>query len=360
MDRVDQRMDRMMENVDQKMDLKMDQQAQGTVHKTAQEMDLMTDRVDQRMDPMMENADQKMDLKTAQEMDFVTDHVDQRMDLMMALADQKTVQTIVTDPEDQKTSSHTIKHPTIVKNFSSTDMKKSVFEDVRSETVVDYKTFTDVTDFTDVRRNEVTDVKHYTDVVDRVFVDETSVVDIKKINEVKNFTNIERIIDERVGPHGRHPHGSKPKEQCICEMCTCGRHTCPHKPEDHLHLEGPFTGERKYQHPPLQGEREFTGTNKSEFIDYSTVERTTIVKKRQDNLTVEGDMTFDTSTTVDYTQKTAPVEPHRRRTFTKDDVDKFYSTENTETTTTTQDVYKTFDNTDVRQTVAQVKGGLCA
>ena len=73
-----------------------------------------------------------------------------------------------------------------------------------------------------------------------------------------------------------------------------------------------FTGElvprtrlvRRNTFTKVEGEFISDTTSKSEFVDYSTtVERTTI-KKRQDNLTVEGDMTFDTSTTIEYTEKT--------------------------------------------------------
>lgn len=66
----------------------------------------------------------------------------------------------------------------ISKNFSSTDIKKTAFEDIRSETIVDQKTITDIRDVTDFA-----DIVKQTDVVDRsvtkTFVDESTVVDIK-------------------------------------------------------------------------------------------------------------------------------------------------------------------------------------
>lgn len=64
----------------------------------------------------------------------------------------------------------------ITKNISSTDIKKTVFEDIRSETIVDNKI---IRDFTDVVDRSVT----------KTFVDESTVVDIKNIVRI-TFVNL--------------------------------------------------------------------------------------------------------------------------------------------------------------------------
>lgn len=80
----------------------------------------------------------------------------------------------------------------VTQNFSNTDIKRTVFEDVRSETYVDNKTFidnrsyTDVKDIRDTRTDKTTDIRKHTDVVDRsvskTFIDEKSVTDIRRVS----------------------------------------------------------------------------------------------------------------------------------------------------------------------------------
>ncbi|KAB0803830.1 hypothetical protein PPYR_00800 [Photinus pyralis] len=150
------------------------------------------------------------------------------------------------------------------------------------------------------------------------------------------------------------------------------RHHCPHNPDeynDHLHPEGPFydettskttfTGEvgprpspiRRNTWTKIEGDFTTDTTSHTDFVDFSTVEKTTIVKKREDNLIVEGDMTFDTSSHVDFTKKVTPVEPRRKRTWTKDDVDKFYGTEEIDT----WDIHRRDDYSTVTTVVDKVK-----
>nr|QSG30415.1 SAXO downstream of blistered [Kallima inachus] len=95
----------------------------------------------------------------------------------------------------------------------------------------------------------------------------------------------------------------------------------------------------------IEGDMITETTSHSEYIDYTdTVERTTSIKRKTDNLIHEGEIDFVTSNQQDYTEKNTIIErPQRRRTWTKEDFDKFYSTEDIETHTTTQEEYRIYE-----------------
>lgn len=73
----------------------------------------------------------------------------------------------------------------VVKNVSNTDIKKSVFEDVRSETFVDKKTLVEDYSYTDVSGVRDVTTSQFTDVVDRSvtqkFVDQKCLTDIRDV-----------------------------------------------------------------------------------------------------------------------------------------------------------------------------------
>ncbi|KZC04400.1 hypothetical protein WN55_02762 [Dufourea novaeangliae] len=170
--------------------------------------------------------------------------------------------------------------------------------------------------------------------------------------------------------------------------------------EDHLRMEGEFVGERRTDYVATRGERApvrrpqdnlrpegafdsttttelvFTGmpgerpspvrrntytkvegefmdatTTRSEYIDHRTVQRAEIIK-RTDNLTVgEGEFTGTSHVKEDFHgYDTIERQPRRRLAYT-DEEDRFYSrTDDLEQTTTTQEQYRNFDQTDYRST----------
>lgn len=227
------------------------------------------------------------------------------------------------------------------------------------------------------------------------------------------------------------------KEQCICELCTCGRHRCPHNlpqdhlefphepvyavtsyreeydekhvdrqvkyhHEDHLHMQGEFTGERRSDYVATRGDRApvkkpkdnlkpegnfesvtttelvFTGvpgerpspvrrntytkvegefidetTNRSEYIDHRSVQRAEIIK-RTDNLIVgEGEFTGTSHVKEDFhTYDIVDREPYRRDTQTKEEIDRYYGrTDIVENITTNHEQYRNFDQTDYKSTI---------
>ncbi|EZA48960.1 hypothetical protein X777_12406 [Ooceraea biroi] len=153
---------------------------------------------------------------------------------------------------------------------------------------------------------------------------------------------------------------------------------------DHLRTEGEFIGERRTDYVARRANNAkvaattttdlvFTGTpgerptpirrntytktegdfidettTRSQYIDHRSIQRAEIVK-RTDNLTVgEGEFTGTSRIKEDFQTHVVEREPRRRPKYSED-TDRFYSkTDITDSTTTTQEQYRTFDQTDYR------------
>lgn len=68
-----------------------------------------------------------------------------------------------------------------------------------------------------------------------------------------------------------------------------------------------------------------TTTSQTEFIDHKdTFEKTTIAQKRIDNLVMEGITDYKTTNQTDFIDQEVTYQRPRKRTWTKDDYDKFH------------------------------------
>lgn len=98
---------------------------------------------------------------------------------------------------------------------------------------------------------------------------------------------------------------------------------------------------RRNTYTKIEGDFYTDTTSKSEYTDHTAhYERTTIVKKRDDNLTSFGQIDFNTTSQVDFIDQDVTYQRPRKRTWTKDDVDKFYSRTDEIQTTTNQELYQ--------------------
>lgn len=79
-------------------------------------------------------------------------------------------------------------------------------------------------------------------------------------------------------------------------------------------------------------------------MDYTTRVDRTVVTKHTDNLICEGDRTFETTTKKDFQDTEVTYTRPRKRTWTKDDVNKYYETIEEVTTTETHDTFKTVED----------------
>lgn len=76
----------------------------------------------------------------------------------------------------------------------------------------------------------------------------------------------------------------------------------------------------------LEGDLTTTTTSQAEFIDHKdTFERTTITQKKTDNLVMEGQVDYTTTNQTDFIDQESYVyQRPRKRTWTKDDYEKFH------------------------------------
>lgn len=114
-----------------------------------------------------------------------------------------------------------------------------------------------------------------------------------------------------------------------------------------------FTGEqtierlspvRRNTWTKLEGDLTTTTTSQTEFIDHKdTFEKTTIAQKKTDNLIIEGVTDYKTTSQTDFIDQEIVYQRPRKRTWTKDDYEKFH--------------HQTDDTTYVR--TSEITGELC-
>ncbi|XP_031631777.1 uncharacterized protein LOC116346019 [Contarinia nasturtii] len=133
------------------------------------------------------------------------------------------------------------------------------------------------------------------------------------------------------------------------------------KPQDTLYLSGEFndittsktdfTGEqiveraspiRRNTWTKLEGDLITTTTSQTEFIDHKdTFERTNITQKKTDNLFLDGVTDFKTTSQTDFIDQEIVYQRPRKRTFTKDDYEKFHhQTDDTTFVRTSETIYQ--------------------
>ncbi|XP_011864756.1 PREDICTED: uncharacterized protein LOC105560330 [Vollenhovia emeryi] len=140
------------------------------------------------------------------------------------------------------------------------------------------------------------------------------------------------------------------------------------KPRDNLKFEGDFDtttttelvfigtpGERpvpirRNTYTKLEGDFTDETTTRSQYIDHRSIQRAEIIK-RTDNLTVgEGEFTGTSHIKEDFQTHVIEREPQWRPKY-PEDTDRFYSkTDITDSTTTTQEQFRTFDQADYKST----------
>ncbi|XP_011699680.1 PREDICTED: titin [Wasmannia auropunctata] len=140
------------------------------------------------------------------------------------------------------------------------------------------------------------------------------------------------------------------------------------KPRDNLKFEGDFDtttttelvftgtpGERpipirRNTYTKIEGDFTDETTSRSQYIDHHSIQRAEIIK-RTDNLTVgEGEFTGTSHIKEDFQTHIIEREPQWRPKYSED-TDRFYSkTDITDSTTTTQEQFRTFDQTDYKST----------
>ncbi|KAL0102066.1 hypothetical protein PUN28_018543 [Cardiocondyla obscurior] len=140
------------------------------------------------------------------------------------------------------------------------------------------------------------------------------------------------------------------------------------KPRDNLKFEGDFDtvtttelvftgtpGERpnpirRNTYTKIEGDFIDETTTRSQYIDHRSIQRAEIIK-RTDNLTVgEGEFTGTSHIKEDFQTHVVEREPQWRPKY-PEDIDRFYSkTDIIDSTTTTQEQYRTFDQTDYKST----------
>lgn len=75
----------------------------------------------------------------------------------------------------------------------------------------------------------------------------------------------------------------------------------------------------------MEGDLITATTSQTEFVDHKdTFERTTITQKRTDNLVMEGQTEYKTTNQTDFIDQEYVYQRPRKRTWTKDDYEKFH------------------------------------
>lgn len=109
----------------------------------------------------------------------------------------------------------------------------------------------------------------------------------------------------------------------------------------------------------LEGDLDTTTTSQTEFIDHSDVfERTNITKKKTDNIVIEGRADFTTTNQTDFIEQDVVYQRPRKRTWTKEDYDKFHHQTDETTFVRKTDSTTVYDVSDIREDVRIPKDNL--
>lgn len=102
----------------------------------------------------------------------------------------------------------------------------------------------------------------------------------------------------------------------------------------------------------MEGDLITTTESQTEFVDYKdTFERTTYIQKNIDNLVIEGQNDFTTTNKTDFTEQEIFYQRPRKRTWTKDDYEKFHHQDDEQTFVRTDEISTIYDMKDIRKTV---------
>lgn len=102
----------------------------------------------------------------------------------------------------------------------------------------------------------------------------------------------------------------------------------------------------------LEGDLTTTTTSQTEYIDHTDVfEKASVITRKTDNLLIEGTTDYTTTNQVDFIDQEFVYQRPRKRTWTKDDYEKFHHQTDEQTFIRKTDTTSVYDVKDIRESV---------